>query len=117
LICGGETTISIIGSPEKGGPNQESVFGFSKKMRQKQHMAFVCIDTDGTDGPTDMAGGISDGFSKGEMKKLGIDYQDIFQKHGTYDALNCLHDGIYTGNTGTNVMNMRVVVITKPENK
>ncbi|MDY4610550.1 MAG: DUF4147 domain-containing protein [Sphaerochaetaceae bacterium] len=117
LICGGETTISIIGTPEKGGPNQESVFGFSKKIRQQDHMAFVCIDTDGTDGPTDMAGGIADGYSKNEMKKLGIDYQDIFQKHGTYDALNRLHDGIYTGNTGTNVMNLRIVVITKLEGK
>lgn len=119
LISGGETTISIIGKPEMGGPNQESVFGFSKKLRQKEHMAFVCIDTDGTDGPTDMAGGIADGYSKECMKKLGIDYQDIFTKHGTYEALNKLGDGIYTGNTGTNVMNLRVVVVTdhKEDNK
>lgn len=113
LISGGETTITIVGRPEKGGPNQESVFGFSKKLRVRDNMAFVCIDTDGTDGPTNMAGGISDGYSKEAMKKANIDYQDIFTKHGTYAALNTLHDGIYTGNTGTNVMNLRVVVISK----
>ncbi len=111
LISGGETTISIIGKPEPGGPNQESVFGFAKKLRSRDEMAFVCIDTDGTDGPTDAAGGIADGYTKERMKEKGIEFNDIFTRHGTYKALNDLGDAIYTGNTGTNVMNLRVVVV------
>lgn len=111
LISGGETTITIVGKPEPGGPNQESVFGFTKKLRSEDEMVFVCIDTDGTDGPTDSAGGIVDGYTKKRMKELGIEFSDIFTKHGTYKALNDLNDAIYTGNTGTNVMNLRVVVV------
>lgn len=111
LISGGETTITIVGKPELGGPNQETVFGFVKKLRSKDEMAFVCLDTDGTDGPTDIAGGVVDGYTKDEMKKKGIDFNDIFTKHGTSEALIKLGDAIYTGNTGTNVMNLRVVVV------
>lgn len=111
LISGGETTITIVGKPEAGGPNQETLFGFSKKLRQSDRTAFVCIDTDGTDGPTDAAGGIVDGMTKSAMKNKGITYDEIFAKHGTYSALGKMDDLIFTGNTGTNVMNLRVVVI------
>lgn len=111
LISGGETTITIIGKPEPGGPNQETIFGFVKKLRSKNEMAFVCIDTDGTDGPTDIAGGIADGYTKDRMKEIGLNFNDIFSHHGTSDALIKLGDAIYTGNTGTNVMNLRVVVV------
>lgn len=111
LISGGETTITIIGEPLLGGPNQESVFGFTNKLRQKDRVAFVCLDTDGTDGPTDIAGGIGDGYTKEAMKDKGITYDEIYTHHGTYNALKSLRDDVITGNTGTNVMNLRVVVI------
>ena len=114
LISGGETTITIVGRPESGGPNQECVFGFVNKLRSKEDVAFISIDTDGTDGPTDIAGGIVDGYTKEEMVRCGISFSDIFSKHGTSFALSKLNDAIYTGNTGTNVMNLRVVVIGKP---
>ncbi|MDD3904436.1 MAG: DUF4147 domain-containing protein [Sphaerochaeta sp.] len=115
LISGGETTITILGKPEKGGPNQETVFGFAAKLRTTEQMAFVCIDTDGTDGPTDIAGGIVDGKTKAVMKQKGLQLTEIFKKHGTSAALTELGDAIYTGNTGTNVMNLRVIVIGKNE--
>ena len=111
LISGGETTISIIGKPEMGGPNQETVFGYISKLRSKDEMAFLCIDTDGTDGPTDIAGGLVDGHTLDELKKRNISLSHIFQSHGTSAPLVALGDAIYTGNTGTNVMNLRVVVI------
>ena len=117
LISGGETTITIIGKPESGGPNQECVFGFANKLRTKDDVAFVSIDTDGTDGPTDIAGGIVDGYTKDLMKQHGISFSDLFSKHGTSAALLKLQDAIYTGNTGTNVMNLRVVVIGSPNSQ
>jgi len=111
LISGGETTISIVGKPLPGGPNQETVFGYACKLRQQERTAFVCLDTDGTDGPTDLAGGIGDGYTGQRMKELGITFGEIFTKHGTYSALETLRDEVRTGNTGTNVMGLRVVVI------
>lgn len=114
LISGGETTITIIGKPESGGPNQECVFGFVNRLRSKDDVAFVSIDTDGTDGPTDIAGGVVDGCTKDEMKRLGISFSELFSRHGTSSALQKLNDAIYTGNTGTNVMNLRVVAVGRP---
>lgn len=113
IISGGETTITMHEQPEEGGPNQETVFGYAYKLRNQGTMAFVSIDTDGTDGPTDIAGGISDGYTKERLKALGISINQIFRTHGTAKPLRDLHDAIYTGNTGTNVMNLRVVVIGK----
>ena len=77
-------------------------------------MAFVCVDTDGTDGPTDIAGGIADGYTLYRLKEKGFSISDIFKNHGTSVPLRALNDAIYTGNTGTNVMNLRVVVISEP---
>lgn len=111
IISGGETTITIVGKPEEGGPNQETAFGYAYKLRTKDRMAFVCIDTDGTDGPTDIAGGISDGHTLARLKEQGLSIAEIFKTHGTAEPLRKLRDAIYTGNTGTNVMNLRVVVI------
>lgn len=111
IISGGETTITIVGEPEEGGPNQETVFGYAYKIQNHADTAFVSIDTDGTDGPTDVAGGIADGDTRLRLEALGISFSDIFQKHGTSKPLREMRDAIYTGNTGTNVMNLRVVVV------
>lgn len=115
IISGGETTITMYSKPEEGGPNQESVFGYAYKLRDTENMAFVCLDTDGTDGPTDIAGGIADGHTLARLKEKGFSIEHIFKTHGTSEPLRVLGDAVYTGNTGTNVMNLRVVVISKPE--
>lgn len=111
IISGGETTITIVGNPEEGGPNQETAFGYAHVIRNDVETAFVSIDTDGTDGPTDIAGGIVDGYTRERLKASGISFSEIFQTHGTSRPLRELRDAIYTGNTGTNVMNLRVVVV------
>lgn len=115
IISGGETTITMYGKPDEGGPNQETVFGYAYKLRHKDNMAFVCVDTDGTDGPTDIAGGVADGHTLDRLKEQGISISEIFRTHGTSKPLRALHDAVYTGNTGTNVMNLRVVVVSKPK--
>lgn len=117
IISGGETTITMYNKPEEGGPNQESVFGYAYKLRHTDNMAFVCVDTDGTDGPTDIAGGIADGYTLARLKDHGYSIADIFKNHGTSNPLRTLRDAVYTGNTGTNVMNLRVVVVSKPIGK
>ncbi len=116
LISGGETTVTIQNECGKGGPNQETVLGFLNKIRHDNGFACISIDTDGTDGPCDIAGGIVDGNSKKKVCEEGIRINDVLHTHNAFEALKKLGDAIYTGHTGTNVMNLRIVVLDRREN-
>lgn len=111
LISGGETTVTIGGPCGEGGPNQETALGFASKLLYQKGVAFASIDTDGTDGPCDIAGGLVDGFTRGRLKELGVDLSRTFQHHDSSGVLRRLGDELVTGHTGTNVMNLRVAVI------
>ena len=111
IISGGETTVTILGEPGEGGPNQETVLGFASKLLPKQGVAFLSIDTDGTDGPGLIAGGMVDTQTLSRLHQLGIDLNETFQAHSSSVVLRELGDEIVTGHTGTNVMNLRVALI------
>jgi glycerate 2-kinase len=111
LITGGETTVTIVGEHGVGGPNQETVLGFVSKIRHKNGYVFASMDTDGTDGPCDRAGGVVDGSTVQKAQELKINIDNVLRKHNSTKILETLKDDIYTGHTGTNVMNLRVVVI------
>ena len=111
LISGGETTVTIQGECGKGGPNQETVLGFIDKIRANQGFAFVSIDTDGTDGPCDIAGGIVSGSSKKVLAEKHIDINKELRNHNSSRVLQSIDSAIVTGHTGTNVMNLMVVVL------
>jgi len=112
LISGGETTVTIHEEHGQGGRNQEFVLGFSLKIDESKNITVSAIDTDGTDGPTDIAGGIADGYTLERAKERGIDVFENLMKHNASRVLRELKDAIYTEPTGTNVMNLRVIVIT-----
>jgi glycerate-2-kinase len=111
LISGGETTVTIRGSCGLGGPNQEFVLGLAHKLRID--VPFVCasIDSDGTDGPTDAAGGIVDNETVFDAQRLGVDIPAALKRHDTLAALRQLNSLIMTGHTGTNLQNLRVILI------
>jgi glycerate-2-kinase len=111
LISGGETTVTIAGEHGMGGPNQETVLGFADKIRHRKGYVFVSIDTDGTDGPCDKAGGIVDGDTLRKAEQKGICIRQGIYGHDSARVLEELGDDIITGHTGTNVMNLRVVLI------
>jgi glycerate-2-kinase len=115
LISGGETTVTIHGPCGEGGPNQETALGFAFKLHSKKGVVFASIDTDGTDGPCDIAGGLVDGSTMKRLKNMNIDLSRIFQRHSSSEVLRALGDEILTGHTGTNVMNLRVVLISAKE--
>jgi len=112
LIVGGETTVTIEGRHGKGGPNQELVLGFSLKAASCGNVTLVSIGTDGTDGPTEIAGGIADGYTlrRAEEKRIDV-YKDLIW-HNSSRVLRDLGDAIITGQTETNVMSLQVVVIS-----
>ena len=113
LISAGETTVTIRENHGSGGPNQELALAFASKLGKKTNVCCLSIDTDGTDGPTEIAGGISDGETMERAEAIGLNVADHLRRHDSAGALTRLGDTVITGHTGTNVMNLRVVIIDK----
>ena len=111
LISGGETTVKLAKSNGKGGPNQEFILGFARKIDGSPRIAVGSIGTDGSDGPTRIAGGVADGFSLKRAKKMGISLLNNLKRHDSASVLEILKDVVKTGATGTNVMDLRVIYI------
>ena len=112
LVVGGETTVTIEGEAGEGGRNQELILGFSLKIGGIANIVAASIGTDGTDGPTNIAGGIADGYTLKRAKEKRIDILENLRKHNSSYVLRELGDAIYTGPTGTNVMDLCLIVIT-----
>ena len=115
LITGGETTVTITGEAKGGGPNQETVLGFVSGIRNEGPYAFLSMDTDGSDGPCDAAGGLADAFSVRLVREGIIDLQLALLEHDSRAALARMGDLLLTGPTGTNVMNLRILLIGREE--
>jgi glycerate 2-kinase len=111
LITAGETTVTIRDRHGSGGPNQEVALSFALKLGKKPNTCCVAIDTDGTDGPTQIAGGISDGETTDRAQSIRLNIAEHLRDHNSSEVLSKLGDAIFTGHTGTNVMNLRVIVI------
>ncbi|MCD6530363.1 glycerate kinase [Candidatus Bathyarchaeota archaeon] len=111
VISGGETTVTITGEPGEGGRNQELALSFSLMVDGSKRIVAASVATDGTDGPTDIAGGIVDGYTVKRAEELGIDIAEHIAKHDSSHVLKKLNDAVYTGPTGTNVMDLRVFIV------
>jgi glycerate-2-kinase len=112
LIAGGETTVRIERSSGGGGPSQELIASCARSIAGSANIVVASIDTDGTDGPTDVAGAVADGFTAKRALALGIDLDKAIVDHDTSTALRRLGDAIMTGATGTNVMDLNLIVVT-----
>ncbi|RLI22832.1 glycerate kinase, partial [Candidatus Bathyarchaeota archaeon] len=99
------------GESGEGGRNQELALSFSLMIDGNEHIVAASVATDGTDGPTDIAGGIVDGYTVKRAEGLGIDVAEHIAKHSSSYVLKRLKDAVYTGPTGTNVMDLRVFIV------
>ncbi len=111
ILSGGETTVTIKGEG-KGGRNQEFALAAALKMGKIQNTVVLSAGTDGTDGPTDAAGAISDSTSLERAQALGLDPQAFLNDNDSYNFFNSLGDLYKTGPTNTNVMDLRIILIT-----
>ena len=111
VIGGGETTVKIDGKAGEGGPNQEFAVSASLFMGNMRNMLIVGLDSDGTDGPTNFAGAIVDEGFVSRARQTGIDLFDSLKRHDVTPALRKLGDVIQTGATGTNVNDLKFVMI------
>jgi len=113
IISGGETTVTIVGEAGEGGRNQELALSASLKIAGSEKVVLASLGTDGTDGPTDIAGAIVDGYTARRARQTGIDIMEELKNHNSSHIFRALGDAIYTGPTGTNVMDIQVIVVTK----
>ena len=111
-IAGGETVVKLTGHG-KGGRNQELALSAAEKISGLKNVAIFSVGSDGTDGPTDAAGGYVDGDSFSELQNLGIDVNNILANNDSYNALGRIKGLIFTGPTGTNVNDLAVVLVDR----
>lgn len=105
LLAGGETTVTVNGKG-RGGRNQEFVLAAAQTIAGLPNVAVVSLGTDGTDGPTDAAGAIASGETWERAIALGIDGKKLLADNDSYTFFDQLNDLIRTGPTGTNVMDV-----------
>ena len=108
-VYGGETTVTLKGNG-LGGRNQEMALRAAIELKGKDNIVFASVGSDGTDGPTDAAGGIADGDTYRKMKEKGIDPEAELKNNNSYYALGAADALIVTGPTGTNVNDLTLIL-------
>ena len=109
-IAGGETIVNLTGHG-LGGRNLEIALSASAGIAGLGNVAVFSVGSDGTDGPTDAAGGYVDSETHAALKELGIDEYEVLKENDAYHALEKVGGLIKTGPTGTNVNDVAVVLI------
>ncbi len=111
IVSGGETTVTIRGEG-KGGRNQEFALAAALDLTGLKDVLVLSAGTDGTDGPTDAAGAVADGET---CARAGMDAaQAALAKNDSYPFFESLGDLVKTGPTGTNVMDLHLVLVGRP---
>ena len=113
LLCGGETTVTLPAGHGRGGRNQEFVLAAVEKLGDVGLRDSVVLSggTDGEDGPTDAAGAIADSATLASASALGLEPAKYLARHDAYSFFEATGDLFRTGLTGTNVMDLRVLLV------
>ncbi|MBR2260001.1 MAG: glycerate kinase [Blautia sp.] len=109
-IAGGETVVHLTGKG-LGGRNQELALAAAPMIEGLPNAAVFSVGSDGTDGPTDAAGGYVDGDTQAALKALGFDTAAVLMDNDAYHALQKVDGLIMTGPTGTNVNDVAVALL------
>jgi hydroxypyruvate reductase len=110
IILGGETVVKVKGDGA-GGRNQELALAAALEIAGQERVVIGSAGTDGTDGPTDAAGGVVDGRTVGRIRDQGIDPYQALHNNDAYPALTASGDLLKTGPTGTNVNDISIVLV------
>ena len=110
LLSGGETTVTVKGSG-KGGRNQELTLAAALELEGLGEVVVASIGTDGMDGPTDAAGAFADNTTITRGKEAGLDAKVFLDNNNSYEYFTRIGDLIKTGPTGTNVMDIQVLML------
>jgi len=110
LLSGGETTVTVRGNG-LGGRNQEFVLAAAIALEGKGPVIIFSAGTDGLDGPTDAAGAIADERTIARAQELKLDAREFLRNNDSYHFFGPLDALVKTGPTGTNVMDVRILLI------
>ena len=110
FLAGGETVVKLTGAG-KGGRNQELALSAAQGIDGLDGVLVFSLGSDGTDGPTDAAGGIVDGQTAARLRKQGLSIHQVLENNDAYHALAKADGLIVTGPTGTNVNDVAVILI------
>jgi glycerate 2-kinase len=111
IITGGEATVVVRGEGA-GGPNQEFALTLAMELEGVEGWAALAVDTDGADGSTDAAGGLATGETAAAIREDGVDPAEALDENDSYNALKAGGTLVSTGATGTNVNDLRVVLVS-----
>ncbi|MBW2564989.1 MAG: DUF4147 domain-containing protein, partial [Deltaproteobacteria bacterium] len=111
ILSGGETTVNITGSG-LGGRNQEFVLAAAIDIAERKNIVVLSGGTDGGDGPTDAAGAIADNNTFKRAENMGLNPLNFLLNNDSYHFFKQLDDLLITGPTNTNVMDLRIILIT-----
>jgi hydroxypyruvate reductase len=109
VICGGETVVHVRGHG-KGGRNQEVALAAARGIAGLMDVVVFSVGSDGTDGPTDAAGGLVDGALAGRCRLVGRSIDRALRDNDAYTLLKAMDGLVVTGPTGTNVNDLAVVL-------
>ena len=109
-LAGGETVVHLVGKG-LGGRNQEIALAAAAGLTGIPNACVISVGSDGTDGPTDAAGGYSDGDTTKALAKHGLTVSGVLADNNAYHALKAVDGLIFTGPTGTNVNDVAIALI------
>jgi len=109
IIAGGETVVTLKGGG-KGGRNQELALAAAQGIANVENTLVFSLGSDGTDGPTDAAGGIVDGQTATQLREQGFDLDKLLADNDSYHGLRAVDGLIVTGPTGTNVNDVAIAL-------
>ena len=110
FVAGGETVVYLRGRG-RGGRNQEMALAAAQQIAGLKGVAVLALGSDGTDGPTDAAGGVVDGESRALLEAQGLRIPAILDENDAYEGLKACDGLLITGPTGTNVNDVSLVLI------
>lgn len=118
IISAGESVTTILENctiTGHGGPSQEMTLSFAAAAVKTKGACLLSIDTEGTDGTTACAGGITDSDSMADMERGGADVYAALRGHSSWEALSAGGCAVVTGNTGTNLCDLNILYVPAPE--
>ncbi|RWO10355.1 MAG: glycerate kinase [Mesorhizobium sp.] len=110
ILSGGETTVTVR-AKGKGGRNSEFLLAFAIGISGMEGAHALAADTDGIDGSQDNAGAFADGSTVSRMRAAGVDAKAMLAGNNAWTAFNAVGDLFVPGPTGTNVNDLRAILI------
>ncbi len=117
ILSSGEATTKIPDNSiirGHGGPGQEEVLSFAISAAKTPGACLLSIDSEGTDGTANVAGGITDSTTMAAAREKGVDVYEALRTHAAFEALDAVGDAVFTGNTGTNLCDFNVLYVPAP---